>query len=65
MMGRSLLTMLSYGRLVVSKEDLVDLGVETYRRMREWKSDLPPQLQYDRRDKSTQVTPHVLLLQYD
>ena len=62
---RCLLTVFSYGQQVISKEDLVDLGVETYRRMRQWKSDLPPRLQYDRRDSSTQVTPHVLLLQYD
>ena len=64
-LARSLLTVFRYGRQVVSKEELVDLGTETFRRMRKWKSDLPPQLQYDRNDKSTQVTPHVLLLQYD
>ncbi|EON68437.1 hypothetical protein W97_07761 [Coniosporium apollinis CBS 100218] len=61
----SSLTVTLYGRRVVSKEDLVDLGVETFRRLREWKSDLPSQLQYDPRDKSARVTPHVLLLQYD
>lgn len=65
MFGGYLLTLFSYGRQAVSKEDLVDLGVETFQRLRDWKSDLPPQLQYDRKDKSAKVTPHVLLLQYD
>jgi hypothetical protein len=63
--GGARLTLFSYGHRTVSKEDLVDLGVETFRRLREWKSDLPPQLQYNQRDKSAKVTPHVLLLQYD
>ncbi|OQV08084.1 Fungal Zn2-Cys6 binuclear cluster domain-containing protein isoform 3 [Cladophialophora immunda] len=58
----SSLTTTLYGSRVATKEHLVDLGVETFRRMRQWKRDLPPQLRYDVKDKSPQVTPHVLLL---
>ena len=61
--GSWLIVTFSYGQ-VVSKEDLVDLDVETFRLLRKWKRELPSQLQYDRKDKSAKVTPHVLLLQY-
>lgn len=53
----------SYGREEVTKIELVDLGVLTFRRLREWKRDLPPSLQCNLADKSMRVTPHVLLLQ--
>ena len=58
----SSITIPLYSPEAVSKDDLVDLSVDAFKRIRAWKKNLPSQLQHDVSDKASKVTPHVLVL---